>query len=98
MDLELERTGGLVGRTVRWSLDVDALAAPLRAEVEDLLAQAPGWSGGGGADRFSYRLRAQPPDAEPLDVRFAEPLPEPAQRLIALVRPAAIREPPAARG
>ena len=99
MDVELERTGGLVGRTVRWSVDVDALPAPERAEVQDLLAQASGWSGeapGGaspvpagarpGADRFRYRLRASAPDAEPLDVRFAEPLPEPAQRLVALVR------------
>ncbi len=84
--LRVERSGGFAGRTLRWSLDVDALDDDGRAEVHDLLAQAPGWSAGQGADRFSYRVLADPPGAEPLDVRVGEPLPAPARRLVDLVR------------
>jgi hypothetical protein len=84
--LELERSGGFAGRTVRWSMDTDGLDPDGRAEVQELLAQAPGWSGGDGVDRFSYRLVADRQDDEPLEVSFGDPLPPPAQRLLALVR------------
>lgn len=86
MRLDLERHGGFAARTVRWSLDVDALDGPEQAEVEDLLAQAPDWPEGSGADRFSYRLVAEAPGREPFEARFAEPLPEPAQRLLSVIR------------
>ncbi len=86
MRLEVERTGGFAGRTLRWSLDVDELDADSRAEVHDLLAQAPEWGSGAGADRFSYRLVADVAGPEQVEVRFGEPLPEPAQRLLTLVR------------
>lgn len=88
MRLEVERSGGFTGRTVRWALDVDGLDQDGQAEVHELLAQAPAWPGGSGADRFSYRLTTADVDAEPLDVRFGEPLPEPAQRLLSVVRSA----------
>lgn len=105
MQLEVERSGGFAGRTVRWSLDVDALEPEQQAEVRDLLQQAPGWAGSTGPDRFSYRLVTSPgpppgsaaavrPAPQPgdvadragVDVRFADPLPEPARRLLEVVR------------
>lgn len=90
MRLELQRGGGVVGRTVRWSLDVDTLEPDRRAEVEQLLDQVRGEPGpsAAGADRFGYRLTADPPGADPVDVRLAEPLAEPAQRLLDLLRDA----------
>jgi len=89
MKLEVERTGGFVGRTVRWTLDVDGLDPDGQAEVSDLLTQAPDWPAGSGADRFSYRLTAGGAGVAPLEVRFAEPLAAPAQRLLELVRASA---------
>lgn len=95
MQLDVERSGGFAGRTVRWSLDVDALEPERRAEVHELLEQAPAWGGSSGPDRFSYRVSvagaggsagAEPGLVAPLDVRFAEPLAEPARRLLAVVR------------
>lgn len=88
MRVEVERSGGFAGRTVRWSLDVDALDPAGRAEVDGLLAQAAGWAGPGGADRFCYRLSADPPGAPPLQVRFGEPLAAAARRLLEVVRAA----------
>jgi hypothetical protein len=84
----VERTGGFAGIPMRWSCDVDQLDTDLRTEVHELLAQAPAWPGATGADRFQYRLTAEQPGGSPLDVRFGEPLPEPAQRLLAVVRDA----------
>lgn len=100
MELEVERSGGITGRTVRWSLDLETLAPEQRAEVQALLTQADGWAAGGaGADRFSYRLLTRPggdpasPQHQPLqpalDVRVAEPLPDAARRLLEVVRAAA---------
>ena len=106
MRLQVERSGGFAGRTVSWRLDTDGLDPDGRAELQELLAQAPAWStdaseGGSagtasgpvpparpGADRFSYRLVAEGSDDAPLEVRFGEPLPPPAQRLLDLVRDA----------
>ena len=98
MQLQVERSGGFAGRTVRWSLDVDALEPERQAEVHELLEQAPAWGGSSGPDRFSYRVSVAgagsapgsgapgPAAAGPFDVRFAEPLPEPARRLLEVVR------------
>ena len=97
MRLDVERTGGFAGRTVRWSVDLDALDPDRRAEVHDLLAQADGWASSAGPDRFSYRVVTSPAPDQPapeqpatarfgLDVRFADPLPEAARRLVELVR------------
>ncbi|HEU0103181.1 MAG TPA: protealysin inhibitor emfourin [Mycobacteriales bacterium] len=106
MRLDVERSGGVAGRTVRWSLDVDALDPDRQAEVHDLLSQAAGWPGPAGPDRFCYRVVAHPAPAadvgaagtgtgsggpaadSQLDVRFAEPLPDAARRLLEVVRAA----------
>ena len=83
----MERTGGFAGRTVRWSLDLDVLDPEQLAEVHDLLAQATGWAGSAGPDRFTYRISAAPAAGRPgLDVRVDEPLPDTARRLVDLVR------------
>ncbi len=88
MRLEVERTGGFAGRTVRWALDVDDLDPDVQAEVHQLLTEAPGWPASSGADRFSYRLTTTSAGADALDMRFGEPLPEPARRLLSVVRSA----------
>jgi hypothetical protein len=85
--VELERSGGYAGRTVRWSLDTDTLPREEAAALADLAAQAPSWAGppSPGADRFAYRLRVLG-DGEPVEVCFGEPGPPAARALIDRLR------------
>lgn len=83
MRVELERSGGFVGRTVRWQLDTADLPPGEAEEVQALLTGAESWTGppAPGADRFLYRLKVL--DAErPIDVSFGEPGPAAAQPLL----------------
>ncbi len=93
--LDVERTGGFAGRTVRWSLDVDGLDDGARAEVDELLALAPSWPAASRPDGFSYRLVTAVPGAGQQEVRFAEPLTPQARRLLEVVR-SATRDAPTA--
>lgn len=103
MRVQVERSGGFAGRTVRWAVDTDDLPTAAGEELRALVAAAPAWAGGaaasgsaagsaaGGADRFGYRLRATDggsEDAGELDLHFTEPPPPEAQRLLELVRDA----------
>lgn len=83
MIVELERTGGLVGRTVRWELDTADLAPAEAAELAAMLDGAASWAGppAPGADRFHYRLRVLGGE-RPVDVSFGEPGPAAAQPLL----------------
>ena len=85
MRVEVVRSGGFAGRVLRWEVDLDALPADRAAELRALLAEAPGWSAPptSVADGFSWRVRTDGPEP---DVAFGEPGPEPAQRLVDLVR------------
>ncbi len=72
MRVQVERSGGFAGRTVRWAVDTDDLPPAAGEELRALVAAAPAWAGGsagggggpaagaaaGAADRFGYRLRA----------------------------------------
>jgi hypothetical protein len=88
LHVELERSGGLAGRTVRRTLDTADLpantSAELRTRVEavrerDVLVPGPGPT---GADRFTYRLTIRE-DAEERTVTTSDPVPE---RLGPLIR------------
>lgn len=83
MRVELERSGGFVGRTVRWELDTDDLPSADAAEVNAMLAGADSWAGppAPGADRFHYRLKIQGGE-RPIDVSFGEPGPAAARPLL----------------
>lgn len=87
MRLELERSGGLAGRTVRWSLDTDTLPREEAAAVAALAAQADAWAGppAPGNDRFAYRLRILG-GTTPVDVSFGEPGPAAARPLLDRLR------------
>ncbi len=89
MRIELERSGGFIGRTVRWTLDTETLPPADAAEVIRLASSAQEWAGppAAGADRFHYRLRITGGD-EPLEVSFGEPGPAAAQPLLRRVREA----------
>lgn len=83
MRVELERSGGFVGRTVRWELDTDGLSPGEAREVQAMLIGAQSWAGppAPGADRFHYRLRVHGGE-RPVDVSFGEPGPAAAQPLL----------------
>ena len=92
--VEVVRSGGFAGRVLRWEVELDALPAETAQEVRSLLDEAPRWadpageqSGGrpgpGVPDGFRWRVLSDGPG---LDVAFGEPGPEPAQRLVDLVR------------
>ena len=85
MRVEVVRSGGFAGRVLRWEVDLDALPADTADEVRALLDEAPQWGeqGPGVADGFRWRVLSDTPG---LDVAFGEPGPEPAQRLVDLVR------------
>jgi hypothetical protein len=85
--LELERSGGLAGRTVRWSLDTTTLPGEEATAVADLAAHAATWGRppAPGADRFHYRLRVLDA-APPVDVSFGEPGPAEARALLDRLR------------
>jgi hypothetical protein len=85
--LELERSGGLAGRTVRWSLDTDTLPGEEAAAVASLAADAATWARppAPGADRFVYRLRVHGA-AAPVEVSFGEPGPAAARPLLDRLR------------
>lgn len=85
MIVRLERSGGVTGRTVRWSVDTGALAPDRQAELRRLLGQAGAWPEAAAPDRFAYRL-VTGPGGDQLDVRFGEPLTGPARRLVELIR------------
>lgn len=86
MIVRLERSGGVAGRTARWSVETGALAPDRQAELQRLLGQAAQWPQAAAADRFGYRLVTEQPGAVGLDVRFGEPLTGPARRLVELIR------------
>ncbi|MDQ6874430.1 MAG: hypothetical protein M3042_05110 [Actinomycetota bacterium] len=87
MRLELSRTGGFAGRTVRWTLDTDELAADEAARIDALVAGARSWGGppAEGADRFHYLLRISGTE-DPIEVDFGEPGPPAAQPLLDRLR------------
>lgn len=87
MRLELERSGGFAGRTVRWSLDTGTLPSEEAAAVADLAAHAASWGGppAPGSDRFAYRLRVLD-GPSPVDVSFGEPGPPAARPLLDRLR------------
>ncbi|MEP6697736.1 MAG: protealysin inhibitor emfourin [Pseudonocardiales bacterium] len=87
MKVELERSGGFAGRTMRWTLDTEALPHDEAAAIARLAAQAPGWAGAPapGNDRFAYRLRIVD-GATPVDVTFGEPEPAAARPLLERLR------------
>ena len=87
--VELERSGGLMGRTVRRLLDTADLPASTSAElrtraeaVRALDVPAPGPPT--GADRFIYRVTIRE-DAAERTVTAADPVPERLAPLIRLV-------------
>lgn len=51
MRVQVERSGGFAGRTVRWAVDTDDLPPAAGEELRALVAAAPAWAGGsaGGA-------------------------------------------------
>jgi hypothetical protein len=81
--VEVSRSGGLMGRTVRWAVVLEDLPDDDREAVTALLEQAPAWASGPsrGADRFTWRVRTTE-----VDVSFGDPPPDPASRLVELVR------------
>ncbi len=83
MRVELERTGGFTGRTLRWELDTADLAPAEVAELSAMLDGAQSWAGppAPGADRFHYRLRVRGGE-RPVDVSFGEPGPAAARPLL----------------
>lgn len=84
MRVEVVRSGGFAGRVLRWEVDLDALPADTADEVRALLDEAPQWGEHAGVpDGFRWRVMSDGPG---LDVAFGEPGPEPAQRLVDLVR------------
>ena len=85
MRVEVVRSGGFAGRVLRWQVDLEALPADTAEELRALLDEAPQWGeqAAGGPDGFRWRVLS---DAPGLDVAFGEPGPEPAQRLVDLVR------------
>lgn len=87
MRIELERTGGFAGRTVRWSLDTDELEPAEAQRIDALVTEAQSWAAppAEGADRFFYRLRLLG-DEEPVEVTFGDPTPDAARPLLALLR------------
>jgi hypothetical protein len=85
--VELERTGGLAGRTVRRLLDTADLPAStsdeLRTRVEAVRAlDPPARVPPTGADRFTYRVTIRG-DAGEHGITVADPVPE---RLAPLIR------------
>lgn len=88
MRVEVVRSGGFAGRVLRWAVDLDQLPVETAAELRTLLDEAPGWSGPPAravADGFRWRVVSDEP-LPGLDLAFGEPAPEPAQRLVDLVR------------
>lgn len=98
--VEVVRSGGFAGRVLRWSVVVEELPDPVASEVRALLDDAPSWPEepsagapagpltgrpGGVPDGFRWRVLTDAP-AQGLEVAFSEPPPEPAQRLLDLVR------------
>jgi len=83
MRVELERSGGLVGRTVRWELETEDLPPGEAREVQAMVIGAQSWAGppAPGADRFHYRLKVLGGEP-PVDVSFGEPGPASAQPLL----------------
>lgn len=79
------RSGGVAGRVLRWEVDLDAVAGETADELRALLDQAPAWQDGAAAlpDGLRWRVLSEGPG---LDVAFGDPGPEPAQRLVDLVR------------
>lgn len=83
MRVELERTGGFAGRTVRWELDTADLPQAEAAELSAMLDGAQSWAGPAapGADRFHYRLWVRGGE-RPIEVSFGEPGPAAARPLL----------------
>ncbi len=46
MRVQVERSGGFAGRTVRWAVDTDDLPPAAGEELRALVAAAPAWAGG----------------------------------------------------
>lgn len=83
MTIEVVRSGGFAGRVVRWEVCLDRVPPDTASELSGLVQQAPSWQAdGGGGDRFQWRVHT----STSVDVAFPDPAPEPARRLIALVR------------
>ena len=85
MRVEVVRSGGFAGRVLRWEVDLEALPADAAAELRALLDTAPQWAPPEVSvpDGFSWRVVTDGPGP---DLAFGEPGPEPAQRLVDLVR------------
>ncbi len=99
--VEVVRSGGFAGRVLRWSVVVEELPDGVASEVRSLLDQAPTWPAPAPAapsDGFRWQVRTDAPglDAPRLDVALPEPPPEPAQRLLDLVREGGTLRPPVA--
>jgi hypothetical protein len=88
--VELERSGGFAGRTIRRGLDTADLpsdaADQLRslARAAEAMAGGPAGGPGRGADRFTYRLQVTR-GAHETTLDVAEPVPESLRPLIALL-------------
>jgi hypothetical protein len=87
MRVEVVRSGGFAGRVLHWAVDLEDLPADTASELRGLLAEAPHWAGhdghrAGPPDGFRWRVVTD----DHVDLAFAEPAPEPAQRLVELVR------------
>jgi hypothetical protein len=87
----LERSGGLVGRSIRRGLDTSALPQDEADRLRSLAArvreggEAPAIAS--GPDRFAYRLEVERRGRR--DVRtFSEPVPDDLAPLVALMRKA----------
>jgi hypothetical protein len=99
----LERSGGVLGRSLRRGLDTDALpddaAARLRKLAADVVAApdaSPGGSGSqapgsaaraSGPDRFAYTLKVDGPGGRTVRT-FSEPVPNDVRPLVDLMRTA----------
>ena len=87
--VELERTGGFAGRTLRRLLDTADLPAPTAAELRRRVeavraAGSPEPAPAQGADRFTYRVTIRE-DAEEHTVTAVDPVPEPIGALVGLL-------------
>jgi hypothetical protein len=91
LKVTLERSGGVVGRSIRRGLDTAAMppaeADRLRALAARVRGRDDAPAAASGPDRFSYRLEVERPGGR--DVRtFSEPVPEELRALVTLLRTA----------